>query len=213
MSDTKFIKNSHQLGRTEIIFIIFILIALASVAIFAWRVNSNKQSSITNFDECAAAGNPIMLSYPEQCSANGQTFTKDISTSPVQPLTGNSLEKFQIPEFGVQFDLSPNLAGLYYYINPETPNVAYLSIDEFKGTDCAADKVSLMAISKSTKAEADESQSIGFTNSEYKVVGDGYYLLENAQAACSEDQAIMQKAQTVNEALINSFNTSLIAIE
>lgn len=36
------------------------------------------QSSITNFDECVAAGNPVMESYPEQCAANGQTFVNQL---------------------------------------------------------------------------------------------------------------------------------------
>ena len=35
---------------------------------------------ITNFEECSAAGYPIMESYPRQCRANCQTFTEDIST-------------------------------------------------------------------------------------------------------------------------------------
>ena len=36
-------------------------------------------SAITNFEECAASGNPIMESYPRQCRANGQTFAERIS--------------------------------------------------------------------------------------------------------------------------------------
>lgn len=32
---------------------------------------------ITNFDECKAAGYPIMESFPEQCAANGQTFVNE----------------------------------------------------------------------------------------------------------------------------------------
>ena len=36
---------------------------------------------ITNFTECAAAGNPVMESYPRRCSANGQTFTEEISSN------------------------------------------------------------------------------------------------------------------------------------
>ena len=31
-------------------------------------------ATITNFEECVAAGNPVMESFPEQCSANGETF-------------------------------------------------------------------------------------------------------------------------------------------
>ncbi|MBW3017285.1 hypothetical protein KY316_02845 [Candidatus Woesearchaeota archaeon] len=36
-----------------------------------------EQAQITNFDECAAAGNPVMESYPRQCRANGQTFVEE----------------------------------------------------------------------------------------------------------------------------------------
>jgi hypothetical protein len=36
-------------------------------------------STIDSFEECAAAGNPIMESYPRQCRApDGQTFTEDV---------------------------------------------------------------------------------------------------------------------------------------
>lgn len=35
--------------------------------------------SITNFDECVAAGNPVMESYPRQCSTeDGESFVEDI---------------------------------------------------------------------------------------------------------------------------------------
>lgn len=33
---------------------------------------------VTNFEECAEAGNPVMESYPRQCRASGQTFTENI---------------------------------------------------------------------------------------------------------------------------------------
>jgi len=36
------------------------------------------QPTITNFEECAAAGNPVMESYPEQCMADGQTFVREV---------------------------------------------------------------------------------------------------------------------------------------
>jgi len=35
--------------------------------------------SITNFEECVAAGNPVMESYPRQCRANDQTFVEEIN--------------------------------------------------------------------------------------------------------------------------------------
>jgi len=42
-----------------------------------WEV-SEEVKEITNFEECAAAGNPVMESYPRQCGADGKTFTEVI---------------------------------------------------------------------------------------------------------------------------------------
>ncbi len=36
------------------------------------------QTRITNFEECVAAGNLVMESYPAKCQANGQTFIEEI---------------------------------------------------------------------------------------------------------------------------------------
>jgi len=40
------------------------------------EINGQTFEEISTFDECAKAGNPIMDSHPEQCSAGGKTFTK-----------------------------------------------------------------------------------------------------------------------------------------
>ncbi len=39
--------------------------------------DSSDVVDVNNFDECAAAGNPIMESYPEQCIHEGEVFVKD----------------------------------------------------------------------------------------------------------------------------------------
>ncbi|MGB0757839.1 MAG: Gmad2 immunoglobulin-like domain-containing protein [Patescibacteria group bacterium] len=44
----------------------------------------SKQPEVSNFTECAAAGNPVMESYPRQCRHNDQLFVENI---------GNELEK------------------------------------------------------------------------------------------------------------------------
>lgn len=36
------------------------------------------KDEINSFEECEAAGNPVMESYPRQCSANGQTYTEEL---------------------------------------------------------------------------------------------------------------------------------------
>lgn len=47
---------------------------LLLVGIFVWVQKADKQP-INSFDACVAAGNAIMTSYPEQCAADGKTFT------------------------------------------------------------------------------------------------------------------------------------------
>lgn len=63
-----------------LIAIIILLAALAGAVIF-YKTRISKPA-ITNFEECAAAGNPIMESYPRQCRADGQTFVEQIKNEP-----------------------------------------------------------------------------------------------------------------------------------
>lgn len=52
----------------------------------AWKLTKKDAPIliVTNFEECAATGNPVMESYPRQCRHKEQTFVEDI---------GNELEK------------------------------------------------------------------------------------------------------------------------
>jgi len=42
----------------------------------------NRAPTVTSFEECVAAGNPIMESYPEQCNHNGKTYVRQVSDIP-----------------------------------------------------------------------------------------------------------------------------------
>ncbi|MDP2586811.1 MAG: Gmad2 immunoglobulin-like domain-containing protein [Candidatus Komeilibacteria bacterium] len=56
--------------------LIVILIVIAVLAVSFWP---KKQVVIVNsFEDCVAAGYPVMESYPRQCRANDQTFVEDI---------------------------------------------------------------------------------------------------------------------------------------
>lgn len=69
-----------------ILAIVVIVIALAASFVFSGN-NQAKQrlAAVSSFEECAALGNPIMESYPEQCrTSDGRSFSRDI---------GNELEK------------------------------------------------------------------------------------------------------------------------
>jgi hypothetical protein len=67
-------------GTAGMIFIVFIL-AISGFAYYRVQ-NADEEiaqsKQITNYDECVAAGNPVMESYPEQCAANGITFTNTV---------------------------------------------------------------------------------------------------------------------------------------
>lgn len=44
------------------------------------------ETAITSFEECLAAGNPVMESYPRQCSTkDGKSFTEVIAVPPAPP--------------------------------------------------------------------------------------------------------------------------------
>lgn len=62
----------------------FLLVALLVGGIIVFSIPTTPK--ITNFDQCVAAGNPILESYPEQCKTkSGQSFTKQISPSTPEP--------------------------------------------------------------------------------------------------------------------------------
>jgi hypothetical protein len=55
---------------------------------------------VTNFDECVAAGNPVMESYPRQCNHEGQTYTEVIATPPTPPADDTACTKEFVPVCG-----------------------------------------------------------------------------------------------------------------
>lgn len=61
-----------------------ILAILALVLLkVAPRINPIPQQIVTTFEECAAAGNPVMESYPRQCrSEDGRLFVEEIPNGP-----------------------------------------------------------------------------------------------------------------------------------
>ncbi len=75
-----------------------------------------KETKITNFKECADAGNPIMESYPQQCrTADGRTFTEEI---------GNELDKTDLiridkprPNSVIEpsFDIEGHARGYWFF--------------------------------------------------------------------------------------------------
>jgi hypothetical protein len=80
----------------------------------------NDKTFVSTFEECVAAGNSVLESYPEQCVHNGQTYTRDI---------GNTLEKadliqLQKPQPGAVIGATLELQGIargYWYFEASFP--------------------------------------------------------------------------------------------
>lgn len=69
------------------------------------KVNDSKQVVIENFEDCVAAGRPILESYPRQCiSASGQILVEDLK----EQVVDTSMIKVAEPKAG-QFITSPLL--------------------------------------------------------------------------------------------------------
>jgi hypothetical protein len=59
------------------------LFLISAMSLFLSACTHQSPVNISSFEDCVAAGNPVMESYPRQCAAGGQTFVEDI---------GNELE-------------------------------------------------------------------------------------------------------------------------
>jgi len=53
---------------------------LAKIEKILGKQFAGASNKISNFQDCADAGNPIMESYPRQCKADGQTFVEDLGS-------------------------------------------------------------------------------------------------------------------------------------
>ena len=59
---------------------LLLILVLAGIAVGAWFVRSGGETAvITDFEACAAAGNPVMESFPRQCQYGNKTFFEDIT--------------------------------------------------------------------------------------------------------------------------------------
>ncbi len=64
--------------RNLLLALVGVAIVVAVMAAYVLANRSSQEGGINSFEECAAAGNPIMESYPRRCNANGETFTEVI---------------------------------------------------------------------------------------------------------------------------------------
>jgi hypothetical protein len=199
-------------GSIVLILIIVLVIAVVVGSLFYVVGSQTDKKVVTSFEECAALGNPIREIYPEQCVADGKTFT-----NPKQKIDDTDVQKstrvFKIPEFGVQFDSPTDLSGLYYVKMSESPNTVRFSLEEYKGTDCAADQSSLLALSKLTNEEVDNDLLLKDSKSSLNQVNSFYYVVQGSKSLCGENMKDQQKASIVTTDIYNAIKNTLTSIQ
>lgn len=71
-------KRKNIFGTYKTVLVV-VLLLLAAVGLYTYLSNSSSEATITSFEECVAAGNPVMESYPRQCrAANGEVFVENL---------------------------------------------------------------------------------------------------------------------------------------
>ena len=81
-----------HISQHTIFFALIGVIIIGGIGVAITRVGEGEivaptESIVTDFQSCAAAGNPVMESYPRQCRhTDGRTFT-EVITAPIMPDT------------------------------------------------------------------------------------------------------------------------------
>ena len=74
-------KNQSGFTLFHVFLVVLVVGGIGAAGYYVWKQQTKEetpQTAITSFEECVAAGNPVMESHPRQCSADGQNFAEEI---------------------------------------------------------------------------------------------------------------------------------------
>lgn len=151
-----------RVSRLLLIILALAIIAFASVFTFALKIPGNL-SKIDNFEECEAAGFPIMESYPEQCrTSDGRVFTK------IYPP-----QEFVAP-FGQQITLQTGQTARF-------PDGSKVTLGAIYDSRCKTGTTCIWAGELSPKFIADNQEfTMGTTTKKEVRAGMYFFVLQNA---------------------------------
>jgi hypothetical protein len=128
-------------------------------------------------------------------TTGAQRTTNTVDKDTGQPENTVS-QTMDIKEWGVHLTLNSDTSSLYYYINPQLPNVAYLSLKTIAAVapNCAANKTSLGAVVRLTPAEQQEAPDATYSTPGTIEIGNYWYGYSGSPAACSDGTTTMNNA-------------------
>lgn len=101
----------NQYGfSTAIIAIVLVLLGVACIGMIVWKRSGSTSptvitgKTITSYADCVNTGYPVMESFPQQCTADGKTFS-DPSQKAVPP-TAPEQHYLTIKEWGIRIPIS-----------------------------------------------------------------------------------------------------------
>ena len=125
-------------------------------------------------------------------TSTSQTASQQTTSSNAQ-VAQPAQQYLAIKEWGVELTLDSSTASLYYYMKPEVPDVAYLSLKTVSdiAPNCAADKVSLAAIGRLTEAQQQAAVSKpSILNRPGTIhIGSYWYSYTKPNSGCVDDAA------------------------
>lgn len=93
-----FIRKQTKRKKMKKTIMLLTVIIIIGVSLLFFK-NNGEEKQITNFEECAAAGYPVMESYPRQCrTPNGTLFKEE--TKELEFWKNDDITLMQIPETG-----------------------------------------------------------------------------------------------------------------
>ncbi len=195
--------STEGFSLIEALVIIVVLAVLSGASLFIYHHDTSKKIA--------------KVSNSTQPATSNKTAPTTATTTPLSAPTTHYLD---IKEWGVHLTLNNVTASLYYYINPKYPDFAYLSLKTVSDIApyCAANDVSLGAISRLTEAEQQHvlaNPTAGDIANEVpgKIhIGKYWYGYSNPQSGCiattSQNVEISKVLPTFNRGSISAiFNT------
>lgn len=175
----------------EGLLILVIIILLFGTGWYIWHSKNQTNKSL---DEAASNSSTVVKQTKKASSSpsSAQSLTQSTPSTSQKYLT--------LKEWGLKMPLTSNISDAYYsYKN----GYMYLSLQSMSSTSCSADATTLGVVSRFTSDEkdpqTDELYAKEFPNAAN--VGQYYYYYTHPQAACSDDQALQDKANTAMTAL------------
>ena len=144
-------REKKKLLRSKWLIVLAVMLVAALVIWLAWVRPVMRENNIGTFEECAKAGNPIQLSYPEVCATkNGKRFPnlkqqqarqEGLDNEVLTPPSNPALLNLDIEEWGVRVPLTMETFDLSYayFENGESEYVLFSYKRLIKEGICSGD--------------------------------------------------------------------------